>query len=115
MHEGLLVITAVQVDPARGSTGALKVRGDLHSWAMGTVKKVYKSNCLFSVDMDGGIPILSHLGWLRVGQEIASSAFRSHQKVALGRSHLQLFHWLFLDLLLCGSYLKGREFKEVWK
>jgi hypothetical protein len=40
MLEGLLVITAVQVDPARGSTGALKVRDDLHSWATGNVKKV---------------------------------------------------------------------------
>jgi hypothetical protein len=37
-HEGLLFITAVQVDPARGSNGALEARGDLHSWAMGTVK-----------------------------------------------------------------------------
>jgi hypothetical protein len=40
MHEGLLVITAVQVNLARGSTGALEARGDLQSWAMGTVKKV---------------------------------------------------------------------------
>jgi hypothetical protein len=40
MHEELLVITTVQVNPARGSTGALEERGDLQSWAMGTVKKV---------------------------------------------------------------------------
>jgi hypothetical protein len=40
MHEELLVITTVQVNPARGSTGALEERGDLHSWAMGTVKKM---------------------------------------------------------------------------
>jgi hypothetical protein len=39
-HEGLLVITAVQVDPARGSTGALEARGDLNSWAMETMKEV---------------------------------------------------------------------------
>jgi hypothetical protein len=39
-HEGLLVITAVQVYPARGSTGALEARDDLHSWATGTGKKV---------------------------------------------------------------------------
>jgi hypothetical protein len=37
---GLLVITAVQIDPTRGSTGALDVRGDFHSWAMGNVKEV---------------------------------------------------------------------------
>jgi hypothetical protein len=40
MHEGLLVITAVQVDLARGGTGALEARGDLHSWAIGTMKNV---------------------------------------------------------------------------
>jgi hypothetical protein len=40
MREGLLVITAVQVDPVTGSTGALEVRGGLHPQAMGTVKKV---------------------------------------------------------------------------
>jgi hypothetical protein len=39
-HEGLLVITVAQVDPDRGSTGALEVMVDLHSWATGTVKKV---------------------------------------------------------------------------
>jgi hypothetical protein len=39
-HEGLLVIIAVQVDPARGSTGAPEVRVDLPSLATGTVKKV---------------------------------------------------------------------------
>jgi hypothetical protein len=36
----ILVITAVQVDPARGNTGALDARGDLHSRAMGTMKEV---------------------------------------------------------------------------
>jgi hypothetical protein len=36
MHEGLLIIPAVQVDPAKGSTGA---KGDLHSQAMETMKK----------------------------------------------------------------------------
>jgi hypothetical protein len=40
MHEGLLVITVVHVIPARGSTGALEARGDLHSRATGTVKEV---------------------------------------------------------------------------
>jgi hypothetical protein len=40
IHEGLLVITAIQVNPTRGSTGALEARGDLHFWATGTVKKV---------------------------------------------------------------------------
>jgi hypothetical protein len=40
MHEGLLVITAVQIGPARGNTGALEEGGDLHSHATGTVKKV---------------------------------------------------------------------------
>jgi hypothetical protein len=40
MHERLLVITAVQVDPTRGRTGALEARVDLHSWAVGTVKEV---------------------------------------------------------------------------
>jgi hypothetical protein len=40
MNEGLLVITAVQVNPTKGSTGALEARDDLHSQAMGTVKKV---------------------------------------------------------------------------
>jgi hypothetical protein len=39
-HEGLLVITAAQVNPDRGSTGALEGRGDLHSRATGIVKKV---------------------------------------------------------------------------
>jgi hypothetical protein len=35
-----LVITAVQVDPARGSTRELKEwRGDLHSWATETMKE----------------------------------------------------------------------------
>jgi hypothetical protein len=32
-HEGLLIIPAVQVDPAQGSTGALEARGDLRSQA----------------------------------------------------------------------------------
>jgi hypothetical protein len=40
MHEGLLVITAAQVDPARGSAGALEERGNLHSQVTGTMKKV---------------------------------------------------------------------------
>jgi hypothetical protein len=31
IHEGLLIITVVQANHARGSTGALKVRNDLHS------------------------------------------------------------------------------------
>jgi hypothetical protein len=39
MHEGLLIITAVQVNPAKGSTGALEARGDLHSRAMETMKE----------------------------------------------------------------------------
>jgi hypothetical protein len=41
MHEGLLIIPAVQVDPGlpKGSTGALEARGDLHSQAMETMKK----------------------------------------------------------------------------
>jgi hypothetical protein len=34
-----LVITAIQVDSARSSTGALEVNGDLYSQATGTVKK----------------------------------------------------------------------------
>jgi hypothetical protein len=38
-HEGLLIIPAVQVDPAQGSTGALEARGDLHSQATETMKK----------------------------------------------------------------------------
>jgi hypothetical protein len=40
MHKGLLVITTVQVNPVRGNTGALEVRGDLHSQDMGTMKEV---------------------------------------------------------------------------
>jgi hypothetical protein len=39
-HGELLVTTAVQVDPARGRTGTLEARGDLHSWVMGPMKKV---------------------------------------------------------------------------
>jgi hypothetical protein len=39
-HEELFVVSAVQVNPARGSTGALEVRGDFHWQATGTVKKV---------------------------------------------------------------------------
>jgi hypothetical protein len=33
MYEGLFIITAGQVDPIRGSTGALEVKADLHSQA----------------------------------------------------------------------------------
>jgi hypothetical protein len=40
MHEGLLVITEVQVNPITDSTRTLEARNDLYSWAMGTVKKV---------------------------------------------------------------------------
>jgi hypothetical protein len=40
MHERLLATTALQVDTSRGSTGALEERNDLHSWVMGTVKKM---------------------------------------------------------------------------
>jgi hypothetical protein len=40
MYKKLLVITAILVDPARHSTGALEARGNLHSQATGTVKKV---------------------------------------------------------------------------
>jgi hypothetical protein len=54
MHEGLLVITAVQVDPTRGSTGALEARGDLHSLAMETVNKVWRSDCLCGSEIAGG-------------------------------------------------------------
>jgi hypothetical protein len=39
IHEGLLVITAVHVDPPKGSSGTLEARGDLHSWAMETMKE----------------------------------------------------------------------------
>jgi hypothetical protein len=39
-HRRVLVITAIQVDPARGSTGILEARGNLHFQAMGTMKKV---------------------------------------------------------------------------
>jgi hypothetical protein len=39
MHEELLATIALQVNPTRGSTGALEERGDLHSQP-GTVKKV---------------------------------------------------------------------------
>jgi hypothetical protein len=40
MHKGLFIITAIQVDLAIGSTGALEARGDLHSWAMRSMKEV---------------------------------------------------------------------------
>jgi hypothetical protein len=40
MHEGLLAIIALQVDPFRGSTGAFEMSGDLHSPATDTVKKL---------------------------------------------------------------------------
>jgi hypothetical protein len=67
--------------------------------------------------MTGGVPILSHLWRLQVGQEIASSAFGSHQGVAPARVYSLKrnfpFHQLFSDLLLSGSNLKGREFKNV--
>jgi hypothetical protein len=39
MHERLLVITAIQVDPAQISTRALEARGDLHSQATETMKE----------------------------------------------------------------------------
>jgi hypothetical protein len=38
-HEGLLVITAVQVDPAQGQYWSTGRRGDLHSRAMETMKE----------------------------------------------------------------------------
>jgi hypothetical protein len=61
--------------------------------------------------------ILSHLWRLKAGQEVASSAFRSHWGVAPAKAPFSLkrnlpFHQLFLDLLLSGSGLKGRECKE---
>jgi hypothetical protein len=55
---------------------------------MGTVKKVYRSDCVFVTGIDGGVAILSHLQSLREGQEVASSAFGSHQGVALDRALL---------------------------
>jgi hypothetical protein len=39
MHEGLLVITAVQVNPAQGQYWSTGTRGDLHSWATETMKE----------------------------------------------------------------------------
>jgi hypothetical protein len=39
-HKGSLVITIIQVNPARGSTRALETRGDLHSQAMETMEEV---------------------------------------------------------------------------
>jgi hypothetical protein len=39
MHEGLLVITAVQLILPKGSTGAVEARGDLYSQATETMKE----------------------------------------------------------------------------
>jgi hypothetical protein len=39
-HEGLLFIVAAWDDPTRDTTRALEMKGDLHSQALGTVKKV---------------------------------------------------------------------------
>jgi hypothetical protein len=38
-HEGLLIIPAVQVDPARGQYWSTGSKGDLHSWATETMKE----------------------------------------------------------------------------
>jgi hypothetical protein len=72
MHEGLFIITAVQVSLSRGSTVALEARGDLYSWATGTMKKLQTSDCLFATAMAGEVPILTHFCSLRAGQEVAS-------------------------------------------
>jgi hypothetical protein len=72
--------------------------------------------CLCGLEIAGGISILCHLWSLRVGQEVAPSAFGSHPGVALARASLQLEGKLsfpaFSDPLLSGSDLKGRGFKE---
>jgi hypothetical protein len=40
MHEGLFVALLPMSILPEGSTGALEARGDLHSWAIETVKEV---------------------------------------------------------------------------
>jgi hypothetical protein len=78
MHERLL-------HPTSGRTTALGTRGGLHSWAMGTVKEVQRSDCLCGLGIAGGFPTLSHLWAFRAGQAVAPSAFRSHHGVVLAR------------------------------
>jgi hypothetical protein len=39
----------------KGCTGALEARGDLHSQAMESMKEHKISDCLFAMDMAGGV------------------------------------------------------------
>jgi hypothetical protein len=95
----------------KGSTGALEARGDLHSRATETMKKTWEI-WLYVCHGHGWRSLrLSHLWSLRVGQEVASSAFGWHQEVPQPEHLLWLedklsFHWLFLDLLSSGSDLE---------
>jgi hypothetical protein len=49
---------------------------------MGTVKKVWRYDCLFVTGITREVLILCHLWNLKAGQEVASSAFSYHQGVA---------------------------------
>jgi hypothetical protein len=49
---------------------------------MGTVKKVYRSDCLCAVGLAGGLQY-SCLWSLRVGQEVASLAFEKLSKLLI--------------------------------
>jgi hypothetical protein len=68
-------------------------------------------------DLAGWVLIRNHLWSLRAGQEVASSAFGLTREWPQPAHSCNLkrnfpFHWLFLDLLLSRSDLKGKEFKE---
>jgi hypothetical protein len=67
MHEGLLVLTAVQVNPARGSTGALEARGDLYFRATETMKEAQEIRLSVCLGHGWRGPRLSSLWSLRAG------------------------------------------------
>jgi hypothetical protein len=117
MHEGLLVITVVQVDPSRVSTGALETRGDLHSRATGTTKKSRDLIAWLLQTWLEGFQYLATFGasgWVR---KLHLQPLRPIGQLPKPKHPYSLkrnfpFHWPFLDLLLSGLDLKGREFKE---
>jgi hypothetical protein len=81
------------------------MRVNLYSLAMGTVKKVYKSDFLCAIGIARGVLILSHFWSLRAGLEVAFSAFRFHQGVALARALLQIEEKISYPVAVLGSLL----------
>jgi hypothetical protein len=109
-----LIIPAVQVDPAKGSTGALEARGDLHSRATETMKKAWE--IWLSVCHGHGWrgPRLNHLWGLRTGQEVVSPAFGWHRGVPRPEHLLWLEDKLPFPPAVLGPPLKlVRSWKRV--